>query len=75
MKIEIVKRGCLKNMELFYRAVVQNQTVDLHFKFFPTLILITVQKLHSKSLQSCLTLCDAMGHNLPGSSLHGILQA
>ena len=27
------------------------------------------------SLQSCLTLCDPMGHSLPGSSVHGILQA
>ena len=26
-------------------------------------------------LQSCLTLCDLMGHILPGSSVHGILQA
>ena len=29
----------------------------------------------AKSLQSCLTLCDPMDHNLPGSSVHGILQA
>ena len=25
--------------------------------------------------QSCLTLCDPMDHSLPGSSVHGILQA
>ena len=25
--------------------------------------------------QSCLTLCDPMGYSLPGSSVHGILQA
>ena len=29
----------------------------------------------AKSLQSCLTLCDPMGCSLPGSSVHGILQA
>ena len=29
----------------------------------------------SKSLQSCLTLCDPMDHSLPGSSVHGILHA
>ena len=29
----------------------------------------------AKSLQSCLTLCDPMDHSLPGSSVHGILQA
>ena len=25
--------------------------------------------------QSCLTLCNPMGYSLPGSSVHGILQA
>ena len=29
----------------------------------------------TKSLQSCLTLCDPMDCTLPGSSVHGILQA
>ena len=29
----------------------------------------------AKSLQSCLTLCDPMDRSLPGSSVHGILQA
>ena len=32
--------------------------------------------MHAKSLQSCLTLCDfIMDCSLPGSSVHGILQA
>ena len=31
--------------------------------------------MHANSLQSCLTLCDPMDCSLPGSSLHGILQA
>ena len=31
--------------------------------------------LPAKSLQSCLTLCDPMDCSLPGSSVHGILQA
>ena len=29
----------------------------------------------TKSLQSCLALCDPMDCNPPGSSVHGILQA
>ena len=29
----------------------------------------------AKSRQSCLTLCDPMDCSLPGSSVHGILQA
>ena len=31
--------------------------------------------MRAKSLQSCLTLCDPMEYSLPGSSVHGILQA
>ena len=31
--------------------------------------------MHANSLQSCLTLCNPMDCSLPGSSLHGILQA
>ena len=37
--------------------------------FFSTLC------MHAKSLQSCLTLCNLMDCSLPGSSVHGILQA
>ena len=29
----------------------------------------------TKSLQSCLTLCDPMDYSVPGSSIHGIFQA
>ena len=31
--------------------------------------------IESEVAQSCLTVCDPMDCNLPGSSLHGILQA
>ena len=31
--------------------------------------------VHAQSLQSCPTLCNPIDHNLPGSSVHGILQA
>ena len=31
--------------------------------------------MYTKSLQSCLTLCDPMHLSLPGPSVHGILQA
>ena len=30
---------------------------------------------HAKSLQPCPTLCDPIDGSLPGSSVHGILQA
>ena len=35
----------------------------------------TLIKLHAKSFQSCLTLCDPVDHSLTGSSVHGVLQA
>ena len=31
--------------------------------------------MHAKLLQFCLSLCDLMDRNLPGSSVRGILQA
>ena len=31
--------------------------------------------MHAKSHQSCLSLCEPMDFSLPGSSVHGILQA
>ena len=31
--------------------------------------------VRAKSIQSCLTLCDPIDYNLPGSSVHGISQA
>ena len=31
--------------------------------------------MHAKSLRSCLTHCNPMDSSLPGSSVHGILQA
>ena len=35
----------------------------------------TVACMHTKSLQSCPTVCDPLDYSLPGSSVHGILQA
>ena len=37
--------------------------------------LVTLLYVRAKSLQSCLTLQDTMGHNPPGTSAHRILQA
>ena len=36
---------------------------------------IALMCTHAKSLQLCPTLCDPMDCSLPGSSVHGILQA
>ena len=36
---------------------------------------ITLLAFESEVAQLCLTLCDPMDYSLPGSSIHGILQA
>ena len=36
---------------------------------------IALECVHVQLLQSCLTLCDPVECNPPGSSVHGILQA
>ena len=41
----------------------------------PGLFLFMAACVHAKSFQSCLTLCDPMNYSLPGSAVHGILQA
>ena len=38
-------------------------------------ICIYICAVHAKSLQLCPTLCDPLDYSLPGSSVHGILQA
>ena len=40
--------------------------------YVTTLLLIHVR---AKSLQSCPNLCNPVAYSLPGSSVHGILQA
>ena len=42
---------------------------------FELIFVCGVRCVHAKSLQLCPTLCDPMDHSLPGSSIHGILQA
>ena len=37
--------------------------------------MILIHSMHAKLLQSCLTLYDPMDCSLPGSAVHGILQA
>ena len=40
---------------------------------FASVVLVPLQR--AKLLQSCPVLCDPVNHSLPGSSIHGILQA
>ena len=68
-----------------------NISIDLHlysydFKIIKILIFIIIKNktlrlllfvlcVYAKLLQLCSTLCDPMNCSLPGSSVHGILQA
>ena len=45
------------------------------YSWFLLVIYFIYACVHAKSFQLCLTLCDPMDHSLPGSSVHGILQA
>ena len=50
--------------------------LELYFKKIVILkIPSSIAKSESEVAQSCLTLCNPMDCSLPGSSLHGILQA
>ena len=44
------------------------------FKAGAWCVSLGLEKQCAKSLQSCPTLCNSMNCNLPGSSVHGILQ-
>ena len=46
-----------------------------HMRTNPSLTWLKVACLYAKLLQLCLTLCNSMNCNPPGSSAHGILQA
>ena len=60
-------------------GVLKSQTwlSDFTFTLLSSRINIDVEHTctQAKSLQSCPTLCDTMDCSLPGSSVHGILQA
>ena len=59
---------------IFDQLLSNKSKTFLYFK----IVLEEVQEnacMHAKSLQSCPTLCNPMDCSLPGSSVHGILQA
>ena len=57
--------GRYPSHNMFLRAMV-NGVILLEFSSFFQYVLV---------FQSCLTLCDPVDYSLPGSSVHGILQA
>ena len=75
-----------KESNLFFdcgNLIVQNNLLKITLLSLPTLFVIFYAHtcvcvyiwMHAKLLQLCLTLFDPMDNSLPGSSVHGILQA
>ena len=52
---------------------MMNGFLVIQTRVFASVVLVPLQR--AKLLQSCPVLCDPVNQSLPGSSLHGILQA
>ena len=52
-----------------------SEVSDMACKTLSLLFVLPVPCVLAELLQSCLTFCSPMDHSLPGSSVHGILQA
>ena len=64
----------LRKQTLFFLIVVHSKNwAKSRVSIYPLPYICTC--VHAKSLQSCLTLCNAMDPSPPGSSVHGTLQA
>ena len=59
----------------FYFLYPQCPSLLIHIIFSLLLSLLWLLMVHAQSLQLCPTLRDPMDCSLPGSSVHGILQA
>ena len=55
--------------------LLSGYTIDTFYLSIHQWIDISVVSVCAKSLQSCPTLCPSTGCSLPGTSVHGILQA
>ena len=64
---------------LHYETVGNSFLIFRHFWYdlqvLKSSLFWPVPYMLAKLLQSCLTLCNPLDHSLPGSSVHGILQA
>ena len=67
-------RILFSHMDVLLKGIIY-QNVHSFFSRYSLTLVINHACLHAKSLQLCLTLCDPMDCNPPGSSVHEILQA
>ena len=63
---QVLKDLCHSSWHLYIICILTIRTGYENMKY---------ETVHAKSLQSCPTLCNPMDDSLPGSSIHGILQA
>ena len=68
-------RSVSKTYHLSYRAEGICRSLRLPSCFSDNSMWQLLANVQAKSLQLCPTLCNFMDHSLPGSSVHGILQA
>ena len=65
---------CLTTITIWIQRVEAGNGITL-LEFTSYVKCYTIIEGVCLALQSCPTLCDPMDHGLPGSSVHGILQA
>ena len=69
LTFQVPMQYCLYNIgPYFYHMEISRDMQNI-------LYINTPAHMHAKLLQSCPTLCDTMDCSLPGSSVHGVLQA
>ena len=78
MCLFILRLGCIFCRNLVFVSIPTPCRIILgsQSEVCPSLALVSCVCVcvHTKSLQSCPTLCDTMDHRPPGSSVHRILQ-
>ena len=74
-RLPFLPPGALLDPRIELASLASLASVGRFFTTVPPGKPYTYTYLHSKSLQSCLTLCDRINCSSPGSCIHGILQA
>ena len=72
--ISILWHSTLFRVQLSHPHMTTGKTIPLTRWTFVGKVM-SLQCLCAKLLHSCLSLCDPMDYSLPGSSVHGVLQA
>ena len=78
-KASVLQHSAFFMVQLSHPYLTTEKTIALTIRTFvgkvTSLLLNMLSTTTTKTLQSCPTLCDPIDSSLPGSSIHGILQA